>query len=439
MDDTQMTETMKPALLKRATGGLRRWTATPAVGAFLGVARLRDDPFPAYAALQRLEPRHDSPMGAWILSRHEDCAAVLRNPAMSVSNDSIDREFLTQSWLTRQLFKGALQSERPTSAGRDLMRHLLLFLDAPDHTRIRALVSKAFTPKAVASAEPGIRAQIEENVERLRSRGRMELISEFAYPLPARIICALMGVPPEDHEVVVSQAPALARALDPITTAEIMRESDRAVEVLTEYLDGLIESRRRQPADDLVSALITAEESGDRLSRQELLSILVLLLLAGHETTANLVGNGLLALIRHPEALRRWRDEPEVGRAGVEELLRFCGPIQMTQRITTEPTAVGTEVIPPGRLVILVIGAANRDPRVFDNPGELRLDRDPNPHLALSSGAHFCIGAPLARLEARLMLDGLVSLRELQVTGPVRWRESFTIRGLKALQLSWAG
>lgn len=318
------------------------------------------------------------------------------------------------------------------------MRHLLLFLDAPDHTRIRGLVSKAFTPRAVAAAEPGIRAQVEETVGRLRSRGRMELISEFAYPLPARIICQLMGVPPEDHEVVVSQAPALARGLDPITTAEIMREADRATDVLSEYLEGLIESRRRQPADDLVSALIAAEESGDRLSREELLSILVLLLLAGHETTANLVGNGLLALIRHPEALRRWRDEPEVGRAGVEELLRFCGPIQMTQRITTEPTAVGTEVIPPGRLVILVIGAANRDPRVFDHPGELRLERDPNPHLAFSSGAHFCIGAPLARLEARLMLEGLLGLPELHVEGPVRWRGSFTIRGLKALQLSWA-
>ena len=427
-----------PSTVKRTTAGLRRWAATPAVGAFLGISRLRDNPYRAYSLLQRLEPRHDSPMGAWILSRHEDCAAVLRNPTMSVSNDSIDREFLAQSWLTRQLFKGALGSERSTSSGRDLMRHLLLFLDAPDHTRVRALVSKAFTPRSVGAAEPGIRAQISDALDRVRSRGRMELISEFAYPLPARIICQLMGVPPEDHEVVVRQAPALARALDPITTAEIMRESDRAVEVLTEYLDGLIESRRRQPADDLVSALISAEESGDRLSRQELLSILVLLLLAGHETTANLVGNGLLGLIRHPDAGRRWRDEPEVRRTGVEELLRFCGPIQMTQRITTMPTTLAREVIPPGRLVILVLGAANRDPRVFEDPGQLLLDRDPNPHLAFSSGAHFCIGAPLARLEARLMLEGLLGLADLRIEGPVRWRESFTIRGLRALQLGWS-
>lgn len=421
----------------RTRYGVRSWAVTPVIGAFLAVPRFRDNPYPGYSMLQRVDRRHDSPMGAWLLFGHEDCATVLRNSTMSVGNSNIDFDWLMERRLTRRLFAGGVERSEVMTTGRRLMSRLLLFLDAPDHTRIRALVSKAFTPRAVAVAEPAISDQVAVAVDRLRSRGTMDLISELAYPLPARIICGLLGVPAEDHDLVVSQAPAIARRLDPIINADIIRESDHAAEVLVEYLDGLIDSRRRQPGWDIISALIAAEEGGERLDHDELLSILVLLLIAGHETTANLVGNGLLSMLRHRPALERWREDPEVGRSGVEELLRFCGPIQMTQRVTTEPTQLGDSVLQRGRIVILLLGAANRDLRVFDQPHQLRLDRTPNPHLAFSSGAHFCLGAPLARLEARLMLDQLVQLPGLRVDGPVKWRPSFTIRGLRALSLRW--
>ena len=226
----------------------------------------------------------------------------------------------------------------------------------------------------------------------LQRRGSMDVIAEIAYPLPARVICELLGIPSEDYPLIVGHAPALARRLDPIVTEEIARASDRAAVELTDYLEGLLRSRRRQPGDDLVSALLAAEEEGSSLSHDELLATIILLLIAGHETTANLTGNGLFALLRRPAALAAFRSDPTHDRAAVEELLRFDGPIQVTQRTTLEPVELGGHEIPPGRIVICVIGAANHDPTVFERPGTLMLRREPNPHLAFSSGAHFCLG-----------------------------------------------
>ncbi len=251
----------------------------------------------------------------------------------------------------------------------------------------------------------------------------MDVIAEMAYPLPARVVCELLGIPGEDVPLIVGHAPALARRLDPIVTEEIARASDRAAVELTDYLEGLLRSRRRHPGDDLVSALLAAEEEGSSLSHDELLATIILLLIAGHETTANLTGNGLFALLRRPAALAAFRSDPAHDRAAVEELLRFDGPIQVTQRTTLEPVELGGREIPPGRIVICVIGAANHDPTVFERPGTLMLRREPNPHLAFSSGAHFCLGATLARAEARIMLRGLVDrLPGLELVGRPQWR-----------------
>jgi cytochrome P450 len=405
---------------------------------FLSWPWARRHPYPAYALLRRVDPVHRSSFGVWVLSGHAEVSACLRNAALGVEEAKIDMEWLMGRRLTRLLFGREMAHQ--ASPSRELMRKLMLFLDPPDHNRLRSLVSKAFTPRAVAAMEPRIAAMLDDAVDRLASRGAMELMSELAYPLPARVICEMLGVPADDHPFIVGHAPTVARRLDPVISADVVRQADVAASQLTAYIEGLIDSRRRQPGDDLLSALMAAEEGGGTLSHDELVATVILLLVAGHETTANLIGNGLLALLRHPAALARLRADPELDRTAVDELVRFDGPIQMTQRVTVEPLEVAGATIPPGRMVILCVGAANRDPEVFPRPGALELTRSPNPHVGFGGGAHFCLGAPLARLEARLALRAVVErLPGLELIARPRWRPSFTIRGVTALHLAWDG
>jgi cytochrome P450 len=421
---------------RRAMRAGRRTLVTPALAAFVQWPPARRNPYPPYAALRRVDPLHESPFGVWVLSRHRDVASCLRNPAFGVDPAAVDLEWLLGRRLARLVFRSS--TEVRGGPAHDLMQRLMLFQDPPDHGRLRSLVSRAFSGRAMAGVEPRIADVFEELLGPLQRRGSMDVIAEIAYPLPARVICELLGIPSEDYPLIVGHAPALARRLDPIVTEEIARASDRAAVELTDYLEGLLQSRRRQPGDDLVSALLAAEEDGSSLSHDELLATIILLLIAGHETTANLTGNGLFALLRRPGALAAFRSDATHDRAAVEELLRFDGPIQVTQRSTLEAVELGGHVIPPGRIVICVIGAANHDPTVFDRPGTLMLRREPNPHLAFSSGAHFCLGATLARAEARVMLRGLVDrLPGLELVGRPQWRPGFTIRGLQALPVRW--
>lgn len=267
----------------------------------------------------------------------------------------------------------------------------MLLRDPPDHTRLRSLVNKAFTPRAVASLEERIAKITHQRLDQVTHRGAMELMSEFAYPIPALVICELMGVPSSDHELII------------------------------------------------LSGLITAEQDGDRLGHDELVAMALLLLIAGHETTANLIGNGLLALLSNPGQWRRFGEDDTLDRSTVEELLRFDGPIQMVERIALADVDVGMAHIPKGRIAVLCIAAANRDPAVFAQPDVLDIGRDPNPHLGFGGGAHFCLGALLARLEARIALRALAErLPGLSIaTRTPKWRPSFTIRGLRELPLSW--
>jgi hypothetical protein len=343
---------------------------------------------------------------------------------------------------TRAAVAGAQeQAPPPRSAFTRLFRELMLFRDPPDHTRLRSLVNKAFTPRAIGALEDRIAEITHQQLDSIMSRGSMEFLADFAYPVPALTICELMGAPPTDHSIIVKHAPALATGLDPspMRTAAVRARADRAVEELSGYLDGLISARRREPGDDVLSALIAAEDQGDRLSHDELIATAMLLLIAGHETTANLLGNGLLALLRHREQWDRLRHDRSLDRSAVEELMRFDGPIQMTERISLADVEVGSAQIPKGRIVVLCLAAANRDPAVFQRPHQLDLGRDPNPHVGFGSGAHFCVGAPLARLEARVALRVLAErLPELRLAEErVRWRPSFSIRGLQALPLTW--
>ncbi|MCU1448110.1 MAG: cytochrome [Acidimicrobiales bacterium] len=410
---------------------------TPGLLAFVASPAIRRNPHRLYQLLQRLDPVHESPFGLWVLSRHADVQAFLRNPALGSDEDKADDDaFKLDRWARLFVRQGA-QSE---GAFREVFTQVMLFRDPPDHTRLRSLVAKAFTPKRVEALGPRIAELVAELLEAPAERGELELMSELAYPLPARVICELLGVPRADVDLFVSRAPALGVGLDPapMRTPDVVRAADVATRELLVYLDGLIADRQAHPGDDLLSALIHAEEAGDRLSHRELMATVLLLLIAGHETTANLIGNGILALLRHPAELQRLREDEALDRSAVDELLRYDGPIQMTQRISLEPVPIGNDQIPSGRYVILCVAAANRDPAVFADPNRLDLARDPNPHVAFGGGAHFCIGAALARLEGRMAIGALVRrfprLR-LRTERP-QWRPSFTVRGLTKLHLS---
>jgi hypothetical protein len=399
---------------------------------------VRRRPHWQYRVVRTVDPVHRSPFGLWVLSRHEDVVAALRSPHMGNNEDEADMSVLTPG-LLKPLIKRQSQA-RVEGRFIEVIDQTMLFRDPPDHTRLRALVSKAFTPRRIERLSNRVQELVDELLEAPGRRGYIELMREFAYPLPARVICELLGVPKQDEPLIVSHAPALGTGLDPapMRTPASVAAANAATDALTDYLDGLIAERKRSPRDDMISALIAAEEAGDSLSHEELVSTFLLLLIAGHETTANLIGNGLLALLRHPDQLARLRTDEDLDRSAVEELMRFDGPIQMVERITLEPVVVGGREIPARRILVCLTAAANRDPAAFPDPDRLDLGRTPNPHVGFGGGAHFCLGAALARLEGRIAIGSLVrrfpGLRLLEPKPA--WRPSFTIRGLKALPLA---
>jgi cytochrome P450 len=410
---------------------------TPALIAFLASHRLRRHPHGAYRLLRWVDPVHLSPLGVVVLSRHHDVDAALRNPGLGSDESKADFAALKVGPLSRVLGAGP---DRPDGPFFERFSQLLLFRDPPDHTRLRRLVATAFTPRVAQSLAPRIETLIDELLAPLTHRREVELMSEFAYPLPVRVICELLGIPTGDATLFVHHAPALATGLDPspMRAPAAIAAANRAAEVIVAYLDDLIARRRDEPGDDLLSRLIAAEDDGDTLSHDELVTTILLLLIAGHETTANLIGNGLVALHTNPRERDRLRDEPNIAKSAVEELLRYDGPVQMAERITLQPVELGRHHVPAGRIVVLCIGAANRDPAVFDTPDRLNLTRAPNPHLAFGAGGHFCLGAPLARIEAELALPALLQRLPDLTTGRIqtRWRPSFTIRGLSELSIT---
>ncbi len=402
---------------------------------FLASASRRADPYPVYARLRRLDPVHHSPIGVWLVSGHEEVSQLLRDPRLSSNEKHIDLDTLHLGPLRRLLGRS---DATETGAFFDRAQDLLLFLDPPDHTRLRRLVNRAFTPRRVQELEPRIEAIAYELLDPIVDRRGCELMADFAYPFPARVICELIGVPPAETHHIIEPAPALAAGLEPgpLLTLEARDAANTATLQLTDYLRDLIARRRHDPGDDLLSALIHTDT--DPLSDDELISIALLLLIAGHETTANLLGNGMVALLHQPEAANRLRREPALDTNAVDELLRYDSPVQMTMRIATERIEVGQRVIEPGAVLVLCTGAANHDPNAFPHPERLDWQRDSNPHLAFGGGIHYCLGAHLARTEARIglraLLDGLPT--PVLAGTPLR-RPSFTIRGLERLDLVW--
>jgi pimeloyl-[acyl-carrier protein] synthase len=385
----------------------------------------RADPYPGYAFLRSTDPVFSPFPGIHVLSRYANVAAVLRDERMSSDfRKSVGFEAFVQS------MGGSLTQEEFTPS--------MLFLDPPDHSRLRALVNKAFTAREVEKLRPRVGAIVDELLEARADPGSMDVIADLAYPLPVTVICEFLGVPPRDQGRFRAWSADLVHTLDPVVPPETVRRAEEASLAFRAYFRDLIGERRQTPRDDLLSRLIAAEEEGDKLSEEELLSTCVLLLVAGHETTVNLIGNGVLALLRNPGELARLREDPALIRSAVEELLRYDSPIQLNSRTALEDLQVDGRLVKKGEQTINLLGAANRDPEQFTEPDRLDLGRQDNRHLSFSAGMHFCLGAPLARLEGQLAIGGLVArFPALDLaTEDLRWRETVTFRGLQALPVN---
>jgi cytochrome P450 len=390
----------------------------------------RVNPYPVYRRLQSEDPVHRTPFGMLALSRYRDCAALLRDHRSSSdqSNSNMYQQFM-EGRDPEEVF-GALAGMRP-----------FLFMDPPDHTRLRGLVQKAFTPKTVENLRPRIQEIVDELMAPALERGSMEVVEDIAYPLPVRVITELLGVPLEDHETFKGWSKELAGALDPdfATPDDVLERRERAGQAFVEYFQALIAERRRTPRDDLLSALIAAEDEGKKLSEKELLSTLILLLVAGHETTVNLIANGVLALARNPDQLARLREDPSLSRTTVEEILRYDPPVQFTARVALEDIDIDGTTMGKGEQAIILLAAANRDPEQFPDPDTFDVGRQDNRHLAFGMGAHFCLGAPLARVEGQVALEALASRATdlaLQVDPP-EYKVNIVLRGLAALPVSF--
>jgi cytochrome P450 PksS len=388
------------------------------------------NPFPFYARLRAEAPVHRMtlPTGetGWLITRYDDVVEVLKDErfAKDVDNALTPAQMSRRPWF-RKLFSP--------------IRRNMLSRDPPDHTRLRALVAKAFTPRLVEQMRDRVQALADGLLDAVQSRGRMDLIRDFALPLPTTVIAEMLGVPAEDRHAFHRWSNAVLAAASSTWALWLAIPN---VWAFMRYIRQTIRRRRADPRDDLVSALARAEEAGDKLSEDELLAMILLLLVAGHETTVNLIGSGTLALLQHPDQLARLRADPALIRPAVEELLRYTSPVEMaTERYPREDVAVAGVTIPRGEMVFAVLASANRDERQFAEPDRLDLTREPNRHVAFGLGGHFCLGAPLARLEGQIAIGTLLrrmpDLRLAAAPERLRWRRGMLLRGLEALPVEF--
>ncbi|MEB3964880.1 cytochrome P450 [Streptomyces kunmingensis] len=392
------------------------------------------DPYPAYAWLREHAPVHRTtlPSGveAWLVTRYADARQALADQRLSKNPDHHDEPSHAKG-------KTGIPGERKA----DLMTHLLN-IDPPDHTRLRRLVSKAFTPRTVAEFAPRVQELTDDLIDRFAAKGEADLIHDFAFPLPIYAICDLLGVPREDQDDFRDWAGMMIRH-----GGGPRGGVARSVKKMRGYLAELIRRKRSDPGDDLISGLIRASDDGEHLTENEAAAMAFILLFAGFETTVNLIGNGTYALITHPdqrERLQRALAEGDAGllATGVEELLRFDGPVELaTWRFATEPLTIGGRSIATGDPVLVVLAAADRDPARFADPDALDLSRRDNQHLGYGHGIHYCLGAPLARLEGQTALGTLLTrlpdLRLAQDPADLRWRGGLIMRGLRTLPVEF--
>jgi len=394
-------------------------------------AQFKANPFPFYAQLRAEAPvfpvfmRMPVKQRAWLITRYDDVLDVLKDArfAKNPRNALSPEQQKKVSWMPPMF--------------RALERNML-DLDSPDHTRLRALVHKAFTPRLIEQMRDQIQALTDELLDKVEPEHHMDLIADFALPLPLTMIGRILGVPSEDNQKFHRWTKTFLAATTNMNFFVLIPTIMRFMN----YLKRLIKERRTHPRDDLVTALVQARDGSDQLSEDEVLAMIFLLLLAGHETTVNLIGSGTLALLEHPDQLERLRNEPDIIKLAIEELLRFVCPVEMaTERYAREDVTIAGTTIPRGELVLAVIASANRDAEHFDHPDSLDLTRENNRHLAFGQGAHYCLGAPLARLEGQIAIGTLVRrMPGLRLDGrpdQLRWRGGVILRGLEALPVSF--
>jgi cytochrome P450 len=408
--------------------------SAPLAGAFpnpFQSPELRANPYPVYAKLRAANPVFHVPLpfegpGIVILTRQADVESVLRDTRVTVDRLQAD---------VAQRFRAFLPAQFLGEGG--LLRSMLL-LDGDDHTRVRGLVNKAFTPRRVGALAGRIRGIVDTLLDDALPSGRMDLMHDLADPLPAIVIAELLGVPAGDHRQFKEWASQLVNALGANGPLSRGPEFDSAFEALTGYMAEVIEKRRSAPGDDLISGMIAAQQDRDALSDSELLANSLLLLLAGHETTTNLIGNGVVALLRNREQWQRLCADPSLLPNGIEELLRYDSPVQATVRVPTEDIPLGEDVLPRQALVVCLIGAANRDPAAYPHPDRLDVTRERVQHLSFGFGEHFCLGAGLARLEARIAFGALLERAPglALESDEVEYRPNPLLRGPRTLPVS---
>jgi cytochrome P450 len=387
------------------------------------------DPYPHYERLRTTDPMHLTPLGAFVASRHAEVSLVLRDKRFG--KDYVER--------TKRRY-GPQIMEEPVFRS---MSHWMLQQDPPDHTRLRGLVVKAFTARRVEDMRPRIQQIVDQTLDRIAPRGHMDLIEDFAFRLPVTIICDMLGIPAEHREVFYSSSHDGGRLLDPVPlTPEEIKQGNAGNVMAQMYFQQLFELRRKNPGDDLTTQLVQAEEDGNKLSNEELTANIILLFGAGHETTVNLIGNGLLALYRNPDQLALLQAKPELISNAIEEFLRYDSSVQLTGRVALEDIDdLGGKKIPKGESVLCLLGSANRDPAVYpDRPDRLDITRPKIRPLSFGGGIHLCLGAQLARIEAEVAISTLLrrlpDLRLDDAENP-EWRPTFVLRGLKRLPASW--
>ncbi|WP_307817304.1 cytochrome P450 [Nocardia acididurans] len=396
---------------------------------------VRADPYPLYERMRAAGALRLPGAPIVLLTRHADCTAALRDPRASSQNSMPRLRFaLTPEGV-----------EVPTNLVAPRHNPSFLFLDAPDHTRLRRLVQKAFTPRVVAELAPRITRFVDEAFDRAAETGRFDAVEDLGYPLPITVICELLGVPLEDEPLLRRLSAALARLLDPAAPTEAgfgvdLADMITAREELDDYFDRLAAQRRHDPGPDLLTQLIAAEDAGDTLSHSELIATCGLLLIAGHETTVNLISNTILALSRRGDVLAELRENPGLATQVIEETLRYDPPVQMMPRVALETMQFGETKVDAGEVLMVIIAAANRDPETFAEPGRFDIARD-NRHVSFGLGAHFCLGAPLARLEARIAVTRFAQrMREPRlVADPPVYRMHVNLRGPAALPIEFDG
>jgi len=366
--------------------------------------------------------------GAWIVTSHEIASSVLRS-----------KQFIKEGH-TIVAPERLAALPRQADEFTERRRHNMIFRDPPAHTRLRGLVTQAFTPRMVERLRPRIVDLAEELLDSVAPRGQMDLIADFAFPLPIIVIAELLGVPPADRNRLKEWSTDLTATVNPAASDDDMARASSAAAAFDDYMRAVVEERRREPRADLISDLIRVQQEGDRLTTGELLMTCKLLLSAGHETTVNLIGNGMLALLQHPEQRVRLAADPSLLPNAVEELLRYDGPVQMTMRFAGDSLPLGAASTARGDFVVVLLGAANRDLVQFSDPDVLDITRaNAHTHLAFGAGIHYCLGGPLARIEGEIAIGALLRrLPTLALTGaPLAWRSNPVLRGLRALPVTF--